>query len=210
MSLSTSVLLQTNFVSDFNHRGNNFAVNVRTVSLVVDSRGDFHGGLHRLDVLARAALLLRLSSARRRSSGRSLVAAAQRALRLGAVGGLVAQPSALGSRASGLAVRSSGSANSLATSRQANVLADGASTSLAVVTRATNFALGFLATNIALSFGQLLATQFTLRLFALGLADSGTRGLIAVPCAIGEAVALSGDFSEGNSVLESNVQFSRS
>jgi len=197
-------------VSDFNHRGKSFTVNVRSVNLVVNSRGDFHGRLHGLDVLARAALLLRLSSARRGSSRRSLVAAAQRALRLGAVSGLVAQPSALGSRASGLAVRSSRGANSLATSRQANVLANGATTCLAVVTRATNFALGLLAADIALSFGQLLATQFTLRLFALGLANSRTRWLIAVPCAIGEAVALSGDFSKRNSVLESNVQFSRS
>jgi len=180
-------------VSDLEQRGQ--VLGQSAVDLQVSGRGNLDGGGHVVELVAAAAL--RLGST---AGGSGSGVALQRALGLGAGGGLAARPGALGGRASGAAVGDSRGADGLALGGQADVLAERAASSLAVLAGAAHLALGLLAADIAGSLTELLASELAGGLLALRLANGGAGRGIATPLAVREAVALSSGFEEAGTL----------
>ena len=131
----------------------------------------------------------------------SRVLANQLALRLGAEGGLLAAPVAVGHLAHRLALRLRRNARNLAVRRVANSLTGRAVIGLANILGATNRADGRVALRLASGGGKSGALDLALRTLAHRVALSGASGIVTGPSALGVAGCL---LCRGNRRQENN------
>jgi len=164
------------------HHGGGLRVNLH------QSVGGADGGsqVRLVSAVAAAGLGARLTS----TSVASRTLADELALGLGASDGLLALPVALGGLAHGSAHGVGGLALSAAVSRRADSLALGAILLLAEILGATHIALGLVAVNLALGALGLLAVDLALGALAHRVAHSRAHRVVALPSALGVAVAL--------------------